>query len=162
MTSPSQSVIIIVAGRALAPLIQLFGIYVIIHGHYSPGGGFQGGALLAAGVILLRMTEGRCAAQSEISTEAAIPVASIGALIFAGTGLVTLAFGGHYMDYGVVPVPGIEEPMVRYYGILLVEFGIGLAVMTALVAIFDDMLDDPSPENGDVDAGKPAEDLKRP
>ncbi len=140
MTNPSESVIIVVVSRALARLIQLFGIYVIIHGHYSPGGGFQGGALLAAGVILLRMTEGYRESQTETSTAAAIPLASLGALIFAGTGLVTLAFGGYYMDYGAVPVPGVEEPIVRYYGILLVEFGIGLAVMTALVAIFDDML----------------------
>ena len=151
MTNPSESVIIVVVSRALARLIQLFGIYVIIHGHYSPGGGFQGGALLAAGVLLLRMTEGGRASQSEVSTEAAIPLAAVGALIFAGAGLVTLAFGGHYMDYGAVPVPGVEEPVVRYYGILLVEFGIGLAVMTALVAIFDDMVA-PDPDGNAVDA----------
>ena len=140
MTHRSNSIIILVASRALARLIQVFGIYVIIHGHYSPGGGFQGGALLAAGVILMRMGHGREESQRELSTEAAIPLAAIGALLFAGVGLITLAFGGHYMDYGAVPVPGVEEPMVRYYGILLVEFGIGLAVMTVLVGIFDDLL----------------------
>ncbi len=155
MTHKSVSIIILVASRALARVIQLFGIYVIIHGHYSPGGGFQGGALLAAGVILMRMAYGREASQSEVSTGAAIPLASIGALLFAGTGLITLAFGGHYMDYGAVPVPGIEEPIVRYYGILLVEFGIGLAVMTVLVAIFDDMLSVPPEER--VEGGAPDE-----
>lgn len=159
MTSRSVSIIILVASRALARVIQLFGIYVIIHGHYSPGGGFQGGALLASGVILMRMAYGREESQSEVTTEAAVPLASIGALIFAGTGLLALVFGGHYMDYGAVPVPGIEEPVVRYYGILLVEFGIGLAVMTVLVGIFDDMLGMPPdeanlPENQATDSGE--------
>ncbi len=153
MTSPSESVIIVVVSRSLARLIQLFGLYVIIHGHYSPGGGFQGGALLAAGVLLLRMSEGREATQTETSTGAALPLAAIGTLVFAGTGLVTLAFGGHYMDYGAVPVPGVEEPLVRYYGILLVEFGIGLAVMTSLVAIFDDMLSRPPERKRAAPAG---------
>ena len=38
----------------VAPFIMLFALYVIFHGHYSPGGGFQGGTLLAASIILLQ------------------------------------------------------------------------------------------------------------
>lgn len=38
--------------RALLPLIHLFGFYVMIFGHLSPGGGFAGGSILAAGLIL--------------------------------------------------------------------------------------------------------------
>ena len=140
MTNPSQSLIIKMVSRTLATFIQVFGIYVIIHGHYSPGGGFQGGALLAAGILLIRMTEGREASQPTLATAMATPLASLGAVIFAGLGMVILFFGGNYMDYGAVPVPGMEVPVVRYYGILIVEVGIGLAVMTGLVSIFDDMV----------------------
>jgi hypothetical protein len=42
----------------LAPLIMMFGIYVIAHGHYGPGGGFAGGIVVGVGIILLRITTG--------------------------------------------------------------------------------------------------------
>jgi len=41
------------ASRLLFPIIILFGIYIMIYGHLSPGGGFQGGVIIASGVLLL-------------------------------------------------------------------------------------------------------------
>jgi len=41
------------ASTLLFPLIILFGIYVMVYGHLSPGGGFQGGVIIASGVLLL-------------------------------------------------------------------------------------------------------------
>ena len=41
------------AARLLVPMIFIFGFYVVVHGHLSPGGGFQGGAIVATGVALL-------------------------------------------------------------------------------------------------------------
>jgi multicomponent Na+:H+ antiporter subunit B len=143
MIQPSQSLIVVVVSRSLARVIQLFGIYVIMHGHYSPGGGFQGGALLAAGILLLRMTEGMEASQAEFPSRIGIPVAACGALVFALLGFVPMFFGGNYLDYGAVPIPGMEPEWVRHYGILVIEVGIGLAVMAGLVSIFDDLLGGP-------------------
>lgn len=39
--------------RILIPIIFIFGFYIVVHGHLSPGGGFQGGAIVATGVALL-------------------------------------------------------------------------------------------------------------
>ena len=50
---PTDSLIIRQASRIMVPFMQLFALYVISHGHYSPGGGFQGGVNLAASIILL-------------------------------------------------------------------------------------------------------------
>ncbi|MEA1919006.1 MAG: MnhB domain-containing protein [Campylobacterota bacterium] len=44
--------------KVLFPLILLFGIYIILHGHLSPGGGFQGGVIIASGFLLLFLTHG--------------------------------------------------------------------------------------------------------
>ncbi len=41
------------ASKILFPVILLFGTYVMIYGHLSPGGGFQGGVIIASGVLLL-------------------------------------------------------------------------------------------------------------
>jgi len=148
MTSPSHSIIVILVSRSLARVIQLFGIYVIIHGHYSPGGGFQGGALLAAGILLLRMTEGMRNSQAEFPSYIGIPLAAVGALLFAGVGVVAVLFGGQFLEYAALPFPG-EAPALRYYGMLVVEVGIGLAVTAALVSIFDDLLGGPAGDGDD-------------
>jgi cobalamin synthase len=55
MIRRQDSIIITTLTRLLTPFIQLFGLYVIMHGHSSPGGGFQGGVILGAGFILRRI-----------------------------------------------------------------------------------------------------------
>lgn len=47
-----RDVILVQAVAVLAPFIMVFGFYVIIHGHLSPGGGFAGGTIIAAALIL--------------------------------------------------------------------------------------------------------------
>ena len=50
--APHDSVIVRQSGKFLIPLIQLFGLYVLFFGQYGPGGGFVGGVLLGASLIL--------------------------------------------------------------------------------------------------------------
>lgn len=49
---PKNDKILQLSARILVPIIILFGIYVILNGHLSPGGGFSGGAIIGAGLIL--------------------------------------------------------------------------------------------------------------
>jgi multicomponent Na+:H+ antiporter subunit B len=42
-----------VGSRVIFPFVVLFGMYIILHGHLTPGGGFQGGAIIASGVLML-------------------------------------------------------------------------------------------------------------
>lgn len=49
---PKNDKILQLAAKVLVPVIILFGIYVILNGHLSPGGGFSGGAIIGAGLIL--------------------------------------------------------------------------------------------------------------
>jgi len=42
-----------IGAKMLFPIIMLFGVYVMIYGHLSPGGGFQGGVIIASGILLL-------------------------------------------------------------------------------------------------------------
>ncbi len=142
MIRPFQSIIVVRVSRWLARLIQIFALYVIFHGHYSPGGGFQGGALLGASILLLRMTEGREASQSCFKAGLGLRLGAVGVLIFAGVGLLPVFFGGNYLDYGHLPFSGMELAQVRSLGILLIEVGVGLAVMAVLCSIFDDLVEE--------------------
>lgn len=140
MTHPSGSPIVIVIGRLITPFIQVFGLYIIFHGHYGPGGGFQGGAMLAASFLLMRLCVGEDASQHLFPRRRGTPVGILGASIFFLVGLMALALGGEFLNYAFLPVEGMTRPELRSVGILLVEIGIGIAVAATLVAIFDDLL----------------------
>ena len=51
--------IIRVASRILFPAIMVFGVYVAVHGHLSPGGAFPAGVILASGFAILLLTHGK-------------------------------------------------------------------------------------------------------
>lgn len=140
MTNREHSPIILLGSRFLSPYIMVFGFYVIFHGHYSPGGGFQGGTLLAASLLLIRIAGGTEIAELQFKDYLATPYAALGVLIYFGTGLVALIMGGYFLDYEQLPIPGLEAADLRYWGILIIELGIGITVMTVLVLIYDNMV----------------------
>ncbi|MFP4281290.1 MAG: MnhB domain-containing protein [Verrucomicrobiota bacterium] len=141
MNEVHPSPIVRLTCRKMARLIQIFAIYVIMHGHYSPGGGFQGGALLAASIFLLRIGEGGKAGDRDLPDRLTLAVGSIGALIFAGVGALSLFNGGDFLAYSALPIPGMGEADRHYWGILVIEIGVGLAVMAVLVTIFDRLME---------------------
>lgn len=49
---PKNDIILQMAAKILVPIIMMYGIYVVLNGHLSPGGGFSGGAIIGAGLIL--------------------------------------------------------------------------------------------------------------
>ncbi|MCH7493785.1 MnhB domain-containing protein, partial [bacterium] len=82
--------------RALVPLIQMFGLYVLFHGHESPGGGFQSGVILASSVLITRLLVGGALSRRLFRPEWAPPLAAGGLLLFFATGLYPLALGGGF------------------------------------------------------------------
>lgn len=140
MKNQIESPIVLLGSRLLSPYIMLFGLYVIFHGHYSPGGGFQGGTLLAASLLLIRISSGRSISNIQFSEYLSTPLAVIGVLIYFGTGLVAIFTGGYFLDYEQLPIPGLDPADLRYWGILIIEVGIGIAVMAILVSIYDNLV----------------------
>jgi multicomponent Na+:H+ antiporter subunit B len=140
MIARDESIIVDVVTRVMVPIIQIFAFYVIFHGHYSPGGGFQGGALLAGSVLLQRVVFGRDRSQGGFPARLGIPFGVVGILLYFGTGVLAQANGGNFLQYDALPF-ALEADMLRNTGILLVEIGVGFAVMGVLVSIFDDLVE---------------------
>ena len=86
-----------VTARKLAPFILLFGCYVIAYGHLSPGGGFQGGVVLASGIILLALCQGEKHIQNLFPSRAFSLTETFGFLLFLLLGLIGLAIGGYFL-----------------------------------------------------------------
>ena len=139
MVQRSNSIIIGTVSRFMVPFIQLFAFYVIAHGHYSPGGGFQGGALLGASILLLRLTVGQSNSNSVYPAKIATSMSGFGVFIYAAVGAAAMIGGGLYLDYSNLPISGLETPALRSLGILFVEIGVGIGVMATMIAIFDDL-----------------------
>lgn len=140
MKRTDDSPIVIMVSRALSPFIMLFGWYVIAHGHYSPGGGFQGGAMLAASLLLIRLSIGSNLGELQFKKVWGTPVGILGVFIFFGVGLIAMLLGGEFLNYEYFFIPSLTGAELRSMSILIIEVGVGLAVMGILVSIYDDLL----------------------
>ena len=86
--------------RILVPLIMLLGAYVFVNGHLTPGGGFQGGAILASGVLLLLLAApGRFFGHGLMAA-----VESLAGVFYVGIGLLGLFLAGGFLDNRILPI----------------------------------------------------------
>jgi multicomponent Na+:H+ antiporter subunit B len=135
-----DDIIVNTISRILIPFIQLYALYVIMHGHYSPGGGFQGGVILGASMVLLLLTRGYEEGRHKFPEQIATLFSSVGVLIYAGIGLLCLFFLGNFLDYGkLAALLHVTPSHARSLGILGVEIGVGFAVMSVMYSIFLDI-----------------------
>lgn len=116
----------------VAPII-MFALYVQFHGDYSPGGGFQAGVIFAVAFILFGTVFSLRACQKVLPPLIVHRLVALGALVYAGTGLVSLFLGHNYLDYD----PLAHDPIHgQHYGIILVELGVGITVAGVMIAIY--------------------------
>jgi len=136
MRKPFGGIVLDTAFRILVPFTLVYGIYVLTHGEYSPGGGFQAGALLAIGIVLARLIQGE-KTTFNVSGRSAVMLAGIGAFIYAITGFLPLFCGGRFLEYTYLPFQMHEVAETHALGILLIEIGVTIAVMMTIIAIMD-------------------------
>jgi multicomponent Na+:H+ antiporter subunit B len=135
MIRPFDSVMLRTLLGPLVAVMQLFAFYVLVHGHYSPGGGFQAGILLGASMILPRLALGEAPGRLALKPGGAGVLTAVGVLIFAGLGTVPMLVGQPMLDYSVLPLAA-DVAMRRSLSILLIEVGVTLAVAGAMLSIF--------------------------
>ena len=137
ITKPCTSVIVRIVCSIMVPFMQIFALYVVTHGHYGPGGGFQGGVILGASIILQRLYLGREVSHRKFAPNLAMMLGAIGMLIYMLTGLIPMITGGAFLDYGCLPISGATGASLRSLGILIVESSIALTVFGTMVLLFD-------------------------
>jgi multicomponent Na+:H+ antiporter subunit B len=97
---PPPGELLDIGKRLLVPLIVLFGAYVFVNGHLSPGGGFQGGAIVASAVLLMLLTE----PARRFSHRLIVLVESVSGLLFVTLGLLGLLLAGGFLDNRILPI----------------------------------------------------------
>ena len=114
----------------LLPFLQVYGFYVLLHGHLSPGGGFAGGAIIGASIILFIIIFGAQEGKKINPRLSVIVVKSIGAISYIMIGLVGITLGGNFLTSGNL---GLELG-------LFLEPTIGLVVASVLVSLFYELI----------------------
>lgn len=139
-TSPNQPGIVVrVIITLLFPLVLLFGFFVILHGEDSPGGGFQGGTVVAAAFILYALVYGFRRALETFSPGFREFFESIAPLTFFGVGILGLFFGLNFLTFVLPGIPKAYQIEVARFLISIIEIGIGVGGWFIFTSIFFSM-----------------------
>jgi multicomponent Na+:H+ antiporter subunit B len=124
-----QDFLVAKLARFIFPFILLFGLYIQMHGEISPGGGFQAGCLIAIAFILYEMACGK----SILSSLKLKVIAVSGVGIYFITGLLGMLGDAAFLNYNIISE---NQVLGQKIGIMLVEFGVGVAVSATMLLIY--------------------------
>jgi len=130
------SLILSTGCRFIFPFVLLFGAYIFIHGHLTPGGGFQGGAIIASAYLLFYLG---CRSK-RISERGSKALESLGGLIFVITGLLGLFIGGYFL-MNFLP-KGIPNNLFSAGIIPVIYVAIGFKVGSELAGVIDNLIEE--------------------
>jgi multicomponent Na+:H+ antiporter subunit B len=118
-------------------LIVLFGIYIVLFGHLTPGGGFAGGVILASSYVLLMLAFGREFVQKDLPLALDSKLDCIGAVLFAMIAILGMVFGGAFFVNFLQQnyMQGKEFNLISAGTIPLSNIAIGLKVGSSLFLV---------------------------
>ena len=129
-----MTLIVKTAARLTAGVILIYGIFIIIHGHVSPGGGFAGGVIIALAFVLIMLAFGKEFSMKNVSVSTASFFESLGAMMFLAIALTGFLGGYFFLNF----FTNKGKPFTAFSaGIIpLCNIAISLKVGAGLFAIF--------------------------
>jgi multicomponent Na+:H+ antiporter subunit B len=126
--------------RAMGGLTMLFGLYVVLHAMTTPGGGFQGGVILASGALLVFLGDGYRAWRRLVRSETMDAAEGLGAALYASCGFASMTLGQPFLR-NILP---LGQPRDLFSGgLMLVEnAGVALAVAGGFAVLFIEFLEE--------------------
>ena len=126
------SEIVETATELLLPMVILFGVYVFMNGHLSPGGGFQGGAIIASGTMFLLLA----LPESHISRLMIAITESMSGFSYVVVGVLGVVLAGGFLDNRIMDL-GTYGSLFSAGAIPLIYLFVGLKVGFELSAVLD-------------------------
>lgn len=140
-----MTIIVKVVTRLTVGLILLYGMYIVLHGHVSPGGGFAGGVIIALSFVHLMLAFGKEMVLKKLSEEVAEFFESFGALLFAVIGITGLFFGYLFLNFlkKGEPFRLFSAGNIPLYNIAIsLKVGAGLFTMILVLVVLFSVTDD--------------------
>ena len=116
------------------PIILVFGIYVILNGHLSPGGGFSGGAILGAGFILYLSAFGFSAAEKFMNAKTVKIVTLVSLLVYCLAKSYSFFTGANHLESGI-PL-GTPGAILSSGLILVLNICVGMVVACTMYSFY--------------------------
>jgi len=137
-----EDLIVRYISRILVPFVQLYGMYVVFHGHLSPGGGFSGGAIIGASMILYALAFNLQEGAKKIPHDLALILESSGGLIYAGVGLIGILLGANFLANRVAGFPlGTPGNLFSSGTIMIITLGVGIKVASTMITLFYSLIE---------------------
>ncbi len=132
-----KDIVIRTVCRVIVPFVQVYGLYVIFHGHLSPGGGFAGGAILGSSMVLFALSFHLEAGAQKLGHETSSYLESGGGIWYILIGLLGLALGSNFLTNRAAGL-GFGLPGQLFSGgmIFLLSLGIGVKVASTMFTLF--------------------------
>jgi multicomponent Na+:H+ antiporter subunit B len=131
-----SSIVLSTGCKVLFPFIILFGSYIVLHGHLTPGGGFQGGAIIASGYLLVYLG----CEKKKINRNRFKVVESLAGLTFIIIGILGLVFGGYFL-LNFLP-KGVPNTLLSAGIIPIIYIAIGFKVGSELTGVIDNLIEE--------------------
>jgi multicomponent Na+:H+ antiporter subunit B len=128
------------AGRWFFPITLTYGVYVVLHAQLTPGGGFQGGVVIASALLLLYLGEGYPRWRAMVRSRVLDPLEAAGAGSYAAAGLAGL-LSGHAFLANILPL-GTTKHLISGGLIGVVNLGTACAVAAGFASLFLEFLEE--------------------
>ncbi len=144
-----RSVVLEIVSRAVFPVLMVFSVYLMLAGHYDPGGGFAGGLIAGLALMVRYLAGGR----SELDSAAPIDAGTVlgsGLVVAAASGLIPALAGYNAFQSGIfdIPIPLLGDLHVvtsEFFdvGVYLIVIGLALDVLRSLGGGIDEHGEEP-------------------
>jgi multicomponent Na+:H+ antiporter subunit B len=136
-----NDLIVKTVARMLFPFIQVYGIYIILHGHLSFGGGFSGGALVGSSFILFTIIFGLKASEQLLPHHLSAKLESAGILVYLSVGLAGIVFADRFLSNADAGFPlGQFGRLISAGMIPILTLAIGVKVASTMITLFQRLL----------------------
>jgi multicomponent Na+:H+ antiporter subunit B len=131
-----SSLVVSTGCRSLFPFILIFATYIFLHGHLTPGGGFQGGAIIASAFLLVYLG----CRERRVKEKSIKAIESSAGLIFVIIGFLGLAVSGYFL-FNFLP-KGVPNNLLSAGIIPIIYIAIGFKVGSELTGIIDGLVEE--------------------
>jgi len=127
----------------IVPLIQMYGIYIIAHGHLSPGGGFAGGTIFGVSMVLYTLAFGLDKGLRKVPHKVSAAFESFGAAWYAAVGLVGVLRGASFLMNKGAGVPlGAPGQLFSSGLVAVITTGVGIKVASTVLSLFHTLIEE--------------------
>jgi multicomponent Na+:H+ antiporter subunit B len=132
-----NDLIVKMVARVLIPFIEVYGLYIILHGHLSFGGGFSGGALFGSSLILYAIIFGLAESEKKLSHKSSSVLESMGILVYISVGFVGIVMAQNYLSNRSAGFPLGEFGQLLSAGMIpILTLAIGVKVGSTMITLF--------------------------